>query len=115
MDIVQKDNIGPAYKLVCCQSGRPVKGLLAGDRLKIAEEDALPLKVRLPSQLQRRAEAEMVYVPNACRAQIVTQHENIMPHAVRQTDFTLASGASQQQKTAAGIWPARSAAATIAS
>ena len=54
--------------------------------------------MRLPSQLQRKAEAEMVSVPNACRAQIVTQHENILPHAVRQTDFTLASGASQQQK-----------------
>jgi len=56
--------------------------------------------VRLPSQLQRRAEAEMVSVPNACRAQIETQDENILPHPVRQTDFTLASGASlpEQQK-----------------
>ena len=84
VDIVQKDNIGSAYKLVCCQSGRPVKGLVAGDRLKIAEEDALPLKVRLPSQLQRTAEAEVVSVPSARQAQIVTQHGNIVPHALQQ-------------------------------
>ena len=47
-----------------------MKGLVAGDRLKIAEEDALSLRVRLPSELQRKAEAEMVSVQNACRAQI---------------------------------------------
>ena len=98
VDIVQKDNIGPAYKLVSCQSGRPVKGLVAGDRLKIAAEDALSLRVRLPSQLQRKAEAEIVSVPNACQAQVQTQDKNNLPRSVGQTESSLADGVLQQQK-----------------
>ena len=81
MDIVKNDNIGPAYKLVNCQSGKVVKGLIAGDRLKVAEEDNLPLQIRLPSQLQRvqaasQAQAEADKRNTGSQAELATQAEN---------------------------------------
>ena len=50
VDIAKDDNIRPAYKLVCCQSGKAVKGLVVGDRLKVAEKDILPLQMDLPTE-----------------------------------------------------------------
>jgi len=48
-DVVKgRDNIGPAYRLIAADSGKSLKRLVSGDRLKKFSADRTDLTARLP-------------------------------------------------------------------
>jgi len=53
VDICAKDGIGPAYRLVECESGKTLRRLISGDRLKPYLAERLELEARLPSRIPR--------------------------------------------------------------
>ena len=58
VDIRAKDGIGPAYRLVECESGKTLRRLISGDRLKPYLAERLELEARLPSRIPRMPKAE---------------------------------------------------------
>ena len=58
VDICAKDGIGPAYRLVECESGKTLRRLISGDRLKPYLAERLELEARLPSRIPTMPKAE---------------------------------------------------------
>jgi len=57
-DIIANDNIGPAYRLVECETGRTLRRLINVDRLKPYKAERMVMEARLSSRIPKSTRAE---------------------------------------------------------
>ena len=97
VDICAKDGIGPAYRLVECETGKTLRRLIAGDRLKPYMAERLVLRARLPSRIPEIPQVRHS-TPTATDSQQARGLRTLNKHAAPKKANTNGTQQRQQQQ-----------------
>ena len=82
-DIVQGDGIGPAYRLVNVDTGKPYARLVSGDRLKLYCNDRTDFEARCPKLITPRADSSKTQSTSTPTSDKKQQQRQTMDEAIK--------------------------------